>query len=350
MSVTYRGVHWNRQKRVYDLTFLAALAIVLVAFISVSAVLRPNLTVETLILRATALGAILLLHVILCIGPLARLNPRYVALLYNRRHLGVTMFLLALVHATLAIVQYHMLGPVNPLVSVFTAYQQDYWPFARPGGALSDFPFEPFGALALVILFLMAATSHDFWLRNLGASFWKALHVLVYVAYGSLLVHVTYGVLQSERSPVYVGLLVLGFLTVFGLHLVAHYREPLSGNVPRPADDGFLPVCAVDEVIESRGKPVTLGGNRIAVFRHEGKLFAMSNTCRHQGGPVGEGRIIDGCVTCPWHGWQYRPETGTSPPPFHEVLPTYRVRVADGTVYVHPDPQPPETVSAGAPT
>jgi nitrite reductase/ring-hydroxylating ferredoxin subunit len=29
-----------------------------------------------------------------------------------------------------------------------------------------------------------------------------------------------------------------------------------------------------------------------------------------QNGPLGEGRIVDGCITCPWHGYQYRPDTG----------------------------------------
>jgi hypothetical protein len=62
---------------------------------------------------------------------------------------------------------------------------------------------------------------------------------------------------------------------------------------------------------------------------------------------LGEGKIIDGCVTCPWHGWQYRPEDGCSPPPFTEVVPTYRVRLVDGTVYLHPEEQPLASRSSG---
>ncbi|MCA9695848.1 MAG: hypothetical protein KC636_40095, partial [Myxococcales bacterium] len=49
---------------------------------------------------------------------------------------------------------------------------------------------------------------------------------------------------------------------------------------------------------------------------------------------------IDGCVTCPWHGWQYRPEDGASPPPFKEVVHTYPVRVVGGVVSVRPRPNP----------
>ena len=78
-------------------------------------------------------------------------------------------------------------------------------------------------------------------------------------------------------------------------------------------------------------------------------MYALSNICRHQGGPVGEGRILDGCITCPWHGWQYKPESGVSPPPFHEVIETYPVRVVDGVVYVNPEPLALEQKSDGVP-
>ena len=56
-----------------------------------------------------------------------------------------------------------------------------------------------------MILFLMAATSHDFWMANLTAPVWKSLHMLVYLAYGLLVLHVTLGVLQAETSPVLAG-------------------------------------------------------------------------------------------------------------------------------------------------
>jgi nitrite reductase/ring-hydroxylating ferredoxin subunit len=81
-------------------------------------------------------------------------------------------------------------------------------------------------------------------------------------------------------------------------------------------------------------------GERIAVFRDGARVFGLSNRCRHQGGPLGEGRIVDGCVTCPWHGFQYRPEDGVAPSPFTERVQTYRTRMIDGMVFVHPDPLP----------
>ena len=77
-----------------------------------------------------------------------------------------------------------------------------------------------------------------------------------------------------------------------------------------------------------------MDGERIAVFRHDGRAYALSNVCAHQNGPLGEGKILDGCVTCPWHGYQYRPETGAAPPPFTEKVATFETEIRQGRVLV----------------
>ena len=348
MSGKYKAVGWNRQKRLYDGVMALLILGGLLAFAVVTFTVNPNMTPETVILRFTAGAALLLLHVILCIGPLARMNPKFHLLLYNRRHLGVTMFLLALIHSVFATLNFHSLGGVNPLVSIFTAYQVDY-AIPGEGARFANFPFEPFGLFAFLILFLMAATSHDFWLNILGASVWKTLHVLVYVAYGLILIHVALGALQFERHLAYPVVLGIGFVVVVGLHLLAQRREAgIDKYVSPPGEDGFIEACPVSELQDGHGKSVRIGEDRLAVFRDGDRIYALSNVCRHQGGPIGEGRILDGCITCPWHGWQYRPDTGTSPPPFHEVIATYPVRVVDGRIYVKPEANPLESTAEGA--
>ncbi|MBX3734567.1 MAG: ferric reductase-like transmembrane domain-containing protein [Verrucomicrobiae bacterium] len=351
MSLAYRAIDWNRQKRIYDLTLVGLLALLLATFVGVSLWVSPNFTAETLIIRGTAVAALLLLHVLLCVGPLARLDPRFLPLLYNRRHLGVTMFLLALVHGVFSVFQFHALGDAHPLESVFTAYSQDYRVLAGGHVNVPHAPFEPFGVAALAILFLLAATSHDFWLRQLGASFWKTLHLGVYLAYGLLLVHIALGALQSERHLLYPALLALGFGVVAGLHLAAARQEARRDRAAGAAErEGFLAAGPADGVGEGRGRVVPgAGGGRIALFRHQGRIFATSNVCRHQGGPVGEGRIVDGCITCPWHGWNYRPDDGCSPPPFQELLATYDTKIVNGEVWVKRQPNPLRTRCPGAP-
>ena len=62
--------------------------------------------------------------------------------------------------------------------------------------------------------------------------------------------------------------------------------------------------------------------------------------------PIGEGRIIDGWITCPWHGYQYRLADGCAPPPYTDKLATYRLRLRNGIVEVDPHELPPGTPAA----
>ncbi|MCE9616230.1 MAG: ferric reductase-like transmembrane domain-containing protein [Lentisphaerae bacterium] len=347
MSLSYKAVGWNRQKRLYDTTLAGGALGYLAVFIGAGLALQPEITAETLLIRALGTAAIILLHVILAIGPLCRLDPRYLPLLYNRRHLGVTMFLLGLAHAACCVVQFHALGDVNPLVSVLAGNTD----MTR----LSEFPFEWFGVLALTILFLMAATSHDFWLANLSAPVWKTLHMGVYLAYAALILHVALGVLQAETNPGYAVLLGVGMAGILALHVASGWRER-AGDCERATSPQrhMVDVCAVMDIPDNRARVFCLGGERVAVFRYSGKLSALSSVCRHQHGPLGEGCVVDGLVTCPWHGYQYQPDTGASPPPFTETVPTFHVKVVGGRVLVDPRPNPagtrvePASVAGGA--
>ncbi|MEL7090079.1 MAG: Rieske 2Fe-2S domain-containing protein, partial [Planctomycetota bacterium] len=82
---------------------------------------------------------------------------------------------------------------------------------------------------------------------------------------------------------------------------------------------------------------------RIAVLRYDGRVSAVSNVCAHQHGPLGEGKVVDGCLTCPWHGYQYHPHNGQSPPPYTEKIPTYQVKIEGTRILVNPKPLPPGT-------
>ncbi|MCK6456388.1 MAG: ferric reductase-like transmembrane domain-containing protein [Phycisphaerae bacterium] len=343
MSVGYVSVQWNRHKRIYDACVAGGIVLYLGVFFAAGKALytgRNAISGEILAMRALATCAFLMLNVILCIGPLARLDRRFLPLLYNRRHLGVATFLVALAHAAIAIGFYHGFGNVNPFVALLTSNTN----FT----SLSAFPYQTLGLFALLILFLMAATSHDFWLKNLGAPAWKRLHMLVYIAYGLLVMHVALGILQTQRSPWLASLVGVGVVIVATLHLIAGQRErrhdERGSQLSPRAGEEWVDVGAVDDIADQRGSTVTVGaGERIALFRYNGCVSATTNVCAHQGGPLGEGKIIDGCITCPWHGWQYRPADGRSPPPFAEKIHTYRVRVVGRRIQVDPTPLPPGT-------
>ncbi|MEZ4216628.1 MAG: ferric reductase-like transmembrane domain-containing protein [Myxococcota bacterium] len=337
MSAGYRAVQWNAQKRRYDLVLGAGIALYLAAFVGTSAALHPDATAETLVIRGFGTCAFALLHVVLCIGPLCRLDPRFLPLLYNRRHLGVATFAVALVHGAFALVQFHALGDLDPIASALASHPRL--------DDIAQLAFEPFGMAALGILFAMAATSHDYWLANLSPRVWKSLHMGVYAAYALLVAHVALGALQSETSPVLAGLVALGVAVVAALHLAAARRERAVDGARggRERGDGRVRVGHVDDIPEGRARVVPIGGERVAIFRYDGLVSAVSNVCAHQNGPLGEGAVIDGCITCPWHGFQYDPASGRAPAPFDERIATYGVVVEDGVVWVDPRPNPPGT-------
>jgi sulfoxide reductase heme-binding subunit YedZ len=334
MSHGYRAVSWTPHKRVYDL-IAGALAALLMTIVAAGTAWRlPDATAETLVLRATAVTAFVLLHVILSIGPLCRLDHRLLPLLYNRRHLGVLMAVIATTHGGLALVQFHGGGDRPLLLSILQT---------SPDWRTADgFPFQVAGLLALGVIVVMAATSHDFWLRMLTAPVWKAIHMTVYVAYALLVVHVSFGVLQSEL-PAWSGvLLAMGCAWIAGLHTVASRRE-LAVDRDAPDAPGWVDCGPVARIPDGRARVVCAAGERIAVFRYGDRVSALSNVCQHQNGPLGEGKIVGGCVVCPWHGYEYRPDTGASPPPFTEAVPTFVTVVRDGHVWVDPRPLPPGT-------
>ncbi|MFB9841662.1 Rieske 2Fe-2S domain-containing protein [Mucilaginibacter ginsenosidivorans] len=328
MSTSYVPVLWNPFKKKYDRFLWSFIAIYLASFILLSKLLFPQLIAMTIVIRAFGTLAIILLHVILIIGPLCRLQPWLLPLLYNRRHLGVTMFCVASVHAVLSLVWFHSGGMLHPLVSLF-AGNTHY-------NSLRFFPFQTLGFTAYIIFMIMAFTSHDFWLNFLSPKTWKAMHMMVYLAYALIIMHVMLGIIQLESSPLIFLMLITGLLTVATLHILAGIKEWKFDCRQRTIEDReWVYVCEAGDIEDSRAKMAIVNNERVAVFKYGNKLSAVHNVCKHQNGPLGEGKIVDGCITCPWHGYQYQPGDGCAPPPFTEKLATYRLKLKGNSVYVN---------------
>jgi nitrite reductase/ring-hydroxylating ferredoxin subunit len=76
-------------------------------------------------------------------------------------------------------------------------------------------------------------------------------------------------------------------------------------------------------------------GLPIALANVEGTVYAFGDSCRHEGGPLSAGVLIEETVTCPWHGWTYSVRTGKSiVPPIGLRIPTYPVRIEGDTIYI----------------
>ncbi len=335
MAAGYKFVSWNRTKIIYDLALFAGVILYLSSYYLVSAgfdLSTEQTTAESAIVRGLGTCAFVMLTIVLSIGPLARLSPRFKPLLYNRRHFGVTTFTVAALHGLSVIFLYHGFADGNPLVAIFTE-DADY-------ASLNSFPYEALGVTALLVLFLMAITSHDFWLNTLSATFWKALHMLVYIAYALLVFHIVIGALQNYKPGIYLYFASASAIIVAGLHL-------LSGLKEYKADRGFhmtdkaewIKVGKISAIPDERAIIVPVpNAERVAVFRDRDHIHAVSNVCPHQNGPLGEGRIVNGCIVCPWHGYEYDPVSGKSPPPFTEEVATYETRLEGDDIWLRLTP------------
>src|SRR3989344_2867353 len=96
----------------------------------------------------------------------------------------------------------------------------------------------------------------------------------------------------------------------------------------------FVNVAKKSDFKEGQGKVVDANGKSIALFYSRGKFYAIDNTCKHMGGPLGEGELEDNVVTCPWHGWRYNIETGANLVMPNIKVNTYNVKVEDDNVKV----------------
>ena len=94
--------------------------------------------------------------------------------------------------------------------------------------------------------------------------------------------------------------------------------EPAETNA-----DGSIP--------EGRPIKAKLGINQLVLVRQGETILALHDTCAHAGGPLNEGKLVDGQIECPWHYSRYRMENGhvTRGPSVYDQ-PAYEVRAKDG--------------------
>ena len=107
----------------------------------------------------------------------------------------------------------------------------------------------------------------------------------------------------------------------------------MSNSHERPLN--WYRVGDIDMLPIGRLTTVQAGHYAICLTRTEEGYGAINNRCPHQGGPLGDGFLQDGCVVCPWHGYEYDPLSGTSPPEYDDPpVEAYPVELREDGVYI----------------
>jgi nitrite reductase (NADH) small subunit len=96
----------------------------------------------------------------------------------------------------------------------------------------------------------------------------------------------------------------------------------------------FVTVARADELAPGEVRRVQVGEEEVALARIGDEFYAVQGTCLHLQGPLGDGKLEDHVLTCPWHGWQYDVRTGENEFDLAIQLRTYDVSVEDGEVRV----------------
>jgi anthranilate 1,2-dioxygenase ferredoxin component len=101
------------------------------------------------------------------------------------------------------------------------------------------------------------------------------------------------------------------------------------------SDPHFRPIAPSAELLEGKGRPYQLEGHRIAVIRHEDRIYALDDLCPHADASIAFGPVENGCIACPWHYAEFDLRTGAvlSGPATSDIR-TYLVREKDGQVEI----------------
>jgi 3-phenylpropionate/trans-cinnamate dioxygenase ferredoxin subunit len=96
----------------------------------------------------------------------------------------------------------------------------------------------------------------------------------------------------------------------------------------------FVEAARLDQVLPGKGTTVTVSGKSVALFNVNGNIYAIDDSCRHQGSSLGTGKLDGKIVTCRGHGWRFDVTTGyvASSPGFG--VDSYPVKVVDGKIMV----------------
>jgi len=106
-------------------------------------------------------------------------------------------------------------------------------------------------------------------------------------------------------------------------------------HAQRELPDGWIDVIAESDVKEGQMVRVTAGEVKVLLARYQGNLLAIGEVCSHLAGPLVDGKLEEGCVTCPWHGSTFRLEDGqVVHGPATLAQPKFDCRVVKGRVQV----------------
>lgn len=144
----------------------------------------------------------------------------------------------------------------------------------------------------------------------------------------------------AGQGVAFVGFVVVAAAGYLGGDLAYNDRIGVNHAPGQTAPDEFTVVMPESALQDGTARAVDVGDLRMMLVRENGQIYALARECAHLGGPLEDGRIADGCVTCPWHGSRFALDDGhvvDGPATFPQ--PHFETRIRNGQIEVRTTPQ-----------
>jgi len=97
----------------------------------------------------------------------------------------------------------------------------------------------------------------------------------------------------------------------------------------------YVKACRRDELQEGDTKNITINGRGILIALENDRVYAMQNSCTHDGGAFGDVNVVQGEIQCPRHGARFDIKNGRAVQiPAVIDLEIFDVKIENGDVYV----------------
>jgi nitrite reductase/ring-hydroxylating ferredoxin subunit/uncharacterized membrane protein len=164
-----------------------------------------------------------------------------------------------------------------------------------------------------------------------------ALNVGATALFGASLVARKRGARGTGKLLALAGAGVLGASGHLGGHLSYAEGVGVDQTAFEAPPEEWTRALRDEDLPEGESRLADVGGVAVMLARHEGAIHALSDRCSHRGGPLHEGELHDGCVTCPLHDSVFRLEDGSVVQgPAAYPQPRWETRVRDGAIEVKP--------------
>ncbi len=132
-----------------------------------------------------------------------------------------------------------------------------------------------------------------------------------------------------------IGYLVVSVGAYIGGSLVFRMGVMINRDAYASGPDDFVSVLKMEDLKENVPTRVDANGRPVVLVRRGEEVYAISAVCSHYGGPLDEGKLVDGSIQCPWHYSRFALKDGSvRAGPATAPVPEYTVRLHNGHVQV----------------